>query len=83
MSEDIGAGGEDRLECRGVAVAIGDQHLHSRARAPGANRGDGLRERGGPTVAKVIARDTGDDGVLQTHRAHRVGNPFGLAGVDG
>jgi hypothetical protein len=82
VREHLGPGGEHLgQQCR-LSVEVRDQQLHAAVREQAVDLPYGLGVQPRPTVGQVVAGDTGDRRVPQTHRDHRLGDPAGLVGVE-
>ena len=74
-----------------AAVEVGDQHLDAHARALAPQLADRVGEDVRAAVGQVVARDAGDDDVLEAHLLDRLGDAARLvlvvprrpAGLDG
>ena len=80
--EDVGPGRDDDLDRAVLAQEIGDQHLDRGRRRGGADRRNRPGEMAGAAVVEIVAVDRGDDDVLETEFADRLGDAPRLMRVD-
>ena len=81
--QHVGPGVEHDTQRVGVALAVGDEHLHRGTGVDGTDGPDGGDELGGPAVGQVVTGHRRDHGVRQAHLGHRLGDPHRLTRVGG
>ena len=80
--EDVGAGGDHRLQGAVFVAEIGGEHLDGGRRRGFADALDAAHELAGAAVLQVVAVDRGDDHVPEAHLGHGDGQVFRLQGID-
>jgi hypothetical protein len=81
--EDIGRCVENDLDAPGLRVKIGHEYLDDHRRIHFPDRADRAREMIRAAVFQIIARDRGDDDVLQSHPAHGLGDTLRFVFLQG